>query len=234
MRLLVINPNTNAETTARILKTSQRVLSNGNSIKAVTAAFGAKTIKTLKQSTNAAEAVLDALHANAELVDAAIIAAYSDPGLLRAKSVFKFPVVGIGEASMIEAAAHEGRFSIITMGDQMVDYIKDRANEYGVGDHLASVRILPWEVTAGRVKDVEKLTSECMNALRDDDADTVIIGGGPLAGFAQQISRAINAPILDGIECAVRRAELLGNEQIANQHSLKNSAPSTRGQQNGR
>ncbi len=213
MKILIVNPNTNRETTERIRRTSERVASAGTSIEVVTAAFGPKTIKTLEQSTNAADAALAALDGRYGPVDVAIIAAYSDPGLQRAKTAFAFPVVGIGEASMREAARNGKRFSIVTMGEEMVVYLRNRATIYGVGGSLASVRILPWTVVAGEPDDVEILTRECVEALRDDGADTIIIGGGPLAGFADQISRTICAPVLDGIECAVRLAERLVTEK---------------------
>lgn len=213
MKILVINPNTNDGTTARIRLAAERAASDGTIIEAVTAPYGEKIIKTLESSALAGEAVLSLLAARASPVDAAVIAAYSDPGLQQAKATHPYPAVGIGEASMLEAAAASDRFSIITMGRPMVGYLRERAIEYGVGDKLATVRILPWSVRAGRPSDIDDLTAECISVIQQDGAGAVIIGGGPLAGFAEEISRIVMKPVLDGIVCAVRLAERLVKDQ---------------------
>ena len=148
MRILVINPNTNEDTTERIRLAGESAASDGTIIEAVTAPYGEEIIKTLDNFALAEEAVLSLLAGRASPVDATVIAAYSDPGLKQAKATNPYPVVGIGEASMREAAAVSDRFSIVTMGRPMVGYLHERAIEYGVGDKLATVRILPWRVRA--------------------------------------------------------------------------------------
>ncbi len=207
MRILVINPNTNAETTERIRLECERAASSGTFIEAVTAPFGAKIIKTLESGIIAAEAAMAVLSEKGSTADAAVIAAFSDPGLRQAKATYSFPVVGIGEASMLEAAAISDRFSIITMGKPMVRYLSERAAEYGVEAKLASVRILPWSVHAGHPSDIQSLSDECISAVQNDGAGAVIIGGGPLAGFAEEISQTIKKPVLDGTSCAIRLVE---------------------------
>ena len=213
MRILVINPNTSVDTTERIRLAAERTASDGTIIETVTAPYGEKVIKTLENSARAGEAVMSLLAERASPVDAAVIAAYSDPGLQQAKATYPYPAVGIGEASMLEAAAVSDRFSIVTMGRPMVGYLRERAIEYGVSDKLAGVRILPWSVRAGRPSDVDDLTAECIAAIQHDGAGAVIIGGGPLAGFAEEISRAVMKPVLDGIVCAVRLAERMVRER---------------------
>lgn len=219
MNILVINPNTNEETTERIRAESERAASDGTVIRAVTGPFGAKIIKTRENGAVAANAVMAVLAKNGSTADAAVIAAYSDPGLSRAKASVSFPVIGIGEASMLEAAAVSDRFSIVTMGESMVEYLRDRAIEYGVGAHLARVRILPWSVRVGRRADIQRLVDECAAAVREDHAGAVIIGGGPLAGLPSEISEAINRPVLDGTSCAIRLAERRAKNIAGNQHS---------------
>ncbi len=43
----------------------------------------------------------------------------------------------------------------------------------------------------------------------EDEAEVVILGGGPVAGLARQISDVVPVPLLDGVSCAVRVAEML-------------------------
>jgi len=212
MKILVINPNTNAETTERIRLASVRAASDDTYIDAVTAPFGVQIIKTLKQAATAADAMLSVLADRETIADAVVIAAFSDPGLRQAKAIYPTPVVGIAEAAMLEAATISDRFSIVTMGPPMVSYLPERAVDYGVEGKLAKVRILPWSTRAGRPADIDKLTAECIAAIQDDGAGAVIIGGGPLAGLAETISHTIRYPVLDGVACAIRLAERLVNK----------------------
>lgn len=207
MRILVINPNTNVKTTDRIRSISQGAASDGTTIKAVTAPRGVKIIKTLEESVIAGEVTLSLLAKHANLFDAAVIAAFSDPGLRQAKKAFQISVLGIAEAAMLSAAAEFGRFSIVTMGEAMKGYLRERAIEYGVGGSLTSVRILPWSVREPTAGNFDVFTAECLDTLECDGANAVIIGGGPLAGFAQQIAERVGAPVLDGTVCAVHLAE---------------------------
>ncbi len=209
MRILVINPNTNVRTTDRIKSISQGAASDGTTIEAVTAPYGAKVIKTLEDSARANEATLSALTEHATAFDAAVIAAFSDPGLRQAKMTFQIPVVGIGEAAMLSAAAECERFSIVTMGRNMDGNLRERAAEYGVGPKLASIRFLPWSVGAPTPRNFDTFVAECLDTIERDGAGTVIIGGGPLAGFAQQIAKRIRVPVLDATVCAVHLAESL-------------------------
>jgi allantoin racemase len=219
VKIIVINPNTNEETTRRIRAESERTASTGTVVEAVTGPFGARVIKTLANGAVAANAVMTVLAENGSTADAAIIAAFSDPGLRQAKASVPYPVIGIGEASMLEAATLSDRFSIVTMGEPMVDYLRDRAVEYGVGAKLARVRILPWSVRAARQTDIEQLVDECLAAIRDEDAGAIIIGGGPLAGLSNEIANTIKRPVLDGTSCAIRLAERRVRDAGADRHT---------------
>jgi hypothetical protein len=47
------------------------------------------------------------------------------------------------------------------------------------------------------------------SAALEDGADCVILGGAGLAGIARGIAAEVPVPLLDGLDCAVRQAELL-------------------------
>lgn len=207
MRILVINPNTNVETTERIRSISQDAASDGTIIEAVTAPRGANIIKTLEELTFAEEVTLSVLAERVNQFDAVMIGAFGDPGLRQAKKVVQVPVAGIGEASMLAAAAEGERFSIVTMGEAMKGYLRERAREYGVGENLADIRTLPWSVREPTAENFDVLAGECLDTLKRDGANAVVIGGGPLAGFAQQIAERVGAPVLDGTVCAVHLLE---------------------------
>ena len=60
--------------------------------------------------------------AEAPPVDAAIIAAFGDPGLAAARELFDFPVVGMAEAAILTAVQLGGRFAIVTFTPAMTPW----------------------------------------------------------------------------------------------------------------
>jgi allantoin racemase len=59
------------------------------------------------------------------------------------------------------------------------------------------------EATVGAV------TAAAAKAVREDRAEVVCLGCAGMAGIAEQVSRAIGAPVVDGVTAAVRLAESL-------------------------
>ena len=48
-----------------------------------------------------------------------------------------------------------------------------------------------------------------MSAIEEDKAKAIIIGGGPLSGIADNIVDELSVPVLDGVACAIQRAETI-------------------------
>ncbi len=211
MRLLLVNPNTTAAVTERMGRLARRAAGAGTEIDTVSAASGLALIETLEQSAVAGDAVVRLLVQRVADFDAAIIAAYSDPGLKQARKQIPKPVVGIAEASMIEAAAGGRRFAIVTIGGVMIEYLRHLAGEAGVREQLAAVRALdaPFAAVAS---DPAAFVPEFREATRhaiDEGAEAIVIGGGPLAGIAERLAGEFPVPLLDGVACAVWRAQQL-------------------------
>jgi Asp/Glu/hydantoin racemase len=86
------------------------------------------------------------------------------------------------------------------------------AREHDLAAQMASVRVLGRPVPdSPRVREElrEPLVETCQRAIEEDAAEVIIVGGGPLAGFAREIADRIPVPTLDGVSCAVRLAETL-------------------------
>ena len=210
MRLLIINPNTNPVTTSRIAAIAASAAAPETEISAVSASSGIPAIETPAQSAVAAAAVLRLVKAQAGDHDATIIAAFSDPGLAEARAALVQPVIGIAESAMLHAATIAARFSIITLGEAFRDLLWAHAETCGVRGQLAAIRFLPWrvaEVGASPDRYLDAFRRECIRTIEDDDAGAIVIGGGPLSGMAGKIAGRIPAPVLDGVVCAVQRAE---------------------------
>lgn len=212
IRLLIVNPNTTDAVTERLARTAISAATPGTRVVAASAPSAIAVIETPEQSRLAGDAVVRLLVKRAGEFDAAIIAAYSDPGLREARACVSQPVIGIAEASILEAIAQGGRFVVIMPGGPLIDYVRQLAIEAGAAQQLAAVREFDAPlalVAADPTKFLAPLREALHRAVVDDRADVIILGGGPLAGIAGGLASEFHVPLLDGVTCAVRRAEWL-------------------------
>ncbi|GGJ12838.1 aspartate/glutamate racemase family protein [Neoroseomonas lacus] len=206
MRLLLVNPNTNAATTALMIGIAQGAAPAGVTIEGATAATGASLILDATMLAAAATAV-QALVAAADLAPYAgvIVAAFGDPGLAATRALTSLPVTGIAEAAMAEAASH-GRFAIVTTTPLLVEAIGARAAAYGHGAAFAGTWLTAGDAGAlmadpGRLEDA--LEATIRRAMAEAAPDAVIIGGGPLAAAAAALRPRLPVPIIEPVPAAV-------------------------------
>ena len=206
MRLLLVNPNTNAATTALMVGIAQGAAPPGVTIQGATAASGAPLILDAAMLATAAQAV-QALIAQTDLTPFAgvIIAAFGDPGLAAVRALTPLPVTGIAEAAMAAAAAH-GRFAIVTTTPLLAKAIGARAVAYGHGDAFAGTWLTEGDAGAlmaepGRLE--AALEAAIRRAMAEAAPDAVIIGGGPLAAAAAALRPRLAVPIIEPVPAAV-------------------------------
>lgn len=212
LKLLIVNSNTSESVTEIVRQEALTTASLGTEITAVTAGFGASAIENRGQATIAAHATLEAFNRHGEGFDAGIIACFSDPGLAASRESMPFPVVGIAEASCITACMLGSRFSIVTIGTRMVAPLQELVSAYGLASRLASIRALDCTVlgfaddASARKQALQELITQ---AIEQDGAEVIVLGGAVTAGLARDLSSQCPVPVLDGVSCAVLQAELL-------------------------
>jgi len=59
------------------------------------------------------------------------------------------------------------------------------------------------------------LAKGCTACVHEDGADVVILGGAGLAGLAAKLKTMVDAPLLDGVACAISMAETLARQKPA-------------------
>jgi allantoin racemase len=211
MRLLLVNSNSTTAVTERMVDTATTVAAPQTTVTGVTAS-GAAVIRSHREFAEAAVQTVVALQHNAPGHDAAIIGCFGDPGLKAARQELDIPVVGLMEAAMLMAHPLGGRYSVICFGQHNAIHMVDLARSYGLHSRLASVRI-PDVSYRDILADPNQAFDACVaagkQALVDDGADVLILGGGPVAGMARQVAAILNAPVLDSIACATKLAESL-------------------------
>ena len=212
MKLLLVNPNVTAAIADVMAAEARRSASPGTEIDVASADYGTLYIENRVEAAVAAHAVLDVLAEHGENCDAAIIAAFGDPGVYAAKEMMPVPVVGVSEAAFLFAYTQGKRYSIICLTERLRTWYMECAEEHGLHGRLASARALTVpvpDITTAKQDLVAELTEQCRLAVEEDGAEVVILGGGPTAGLAREIADRVPVPLLDPIGCAVKLAESL-------------------------
>jgi Asp/Glu/hydantoin racemase len=212
MRLLLANPNVTGSITELMGAEARRAASPTTEIVTATARFGTLYVENRAEAAIAAHAVLELLADHAAGCHAAVIAAFGDPGLAAARELLDIPVVGLTEAALLCAWPLGRRHSIICLTPRLRTWYMECAAEHGLAGRLASVRALAVpvpDITRARENLREQLLEQCARAVEEDEAEVLIIGGGPLAGLAREAADRIPVPTLDPVSCAVRLAEAL-------------------------
>jgi Asp/Glu/hydantoin racemase len=207
-RLLVINPNTTQSITDLVARHVGAAIGPGFEIVPATGAFGCAYITSEACFAIGAHAALDCLEKHGAGCDAVLLACFGDPGLFALKETSRVPVLGLAEASMLEASETAGRFSIVTGGAAWKPMLDRFAAQLGYADRLASVRTVALtggQIAADPESALATLADECRLAAERDGARAVILGGAGLAGLAARIADRVPVPVLDSVLVGARR-----------------------------
>ena len=212
-RLLIINPNTTQSVSDKLDAFARLDIAGSDvQVRTVTASFGAPYIDSEASYAIAAHATLEAM--KAELLGentaphSILIACFGDPGLLALRESTEIPVTGLAEAAFMEAAKF-GRFAIVTGGARWKPMLERHAHMLGFDAALAGIHTVQpsgLELAQDPVAAKILLAEACKTALRDFNAQAVILGGAGLAGMAASIQSQVDAPIIDSVLAGVRLA----------------------------
>lgn len=213
-RLFLVNPNTQAATTAAMVGIAIDVTPPGLDVVGLTVKTGPPVIVEPVALAAAAQAVLETIDG----VDTGhclgvLIAAFGDPGLAQARRRLSVPVTGIGEAGMAEAGQGGRPFAVVTTTPDLVESIHAQAWAYGHGSAFLGVRLTPGDplsLMADPARLLDALEEACRVATERDGARAILIGGGPLAQAARALRGRLRPPhaveIVEPIPAAVRLA----------------------------
>ena len=184
----------------------------------MTGAFGPRYIASRVGYAIAGHAAVDAFANDRGRKDAVVLACFGDPGLAALKEIAKVPVVGMADASILQACAMGNRFSIVTGGERWQSMLEEFVARHGLSSRLASIRtVAPTgaDIARNPKAAMALLAKGCTACVREDGADVVILGGAGLAGLAAKLKDAVDAPLLDGVACAISMAEALAKQKPA-------------------
>ena len=211
-RILLLNPNTSVELTDMMAEVARAAASPGVVIDAITAPRGLPYIATRAEALIGGAIALEMLAEREGQFDAAILAAFGDPGLGGAREMMERPVVGLAEASLLTACMLGGKFSIVSFSPTLGPWFAECVEQHKLTGRLASIRLLdsPFSEVGAVRDDKETLLVElARRAVEEDGADVIVLAGAPLAGLAARVRDRIDVPVVEGVAAAVRQAELL-------------------------
>jgi len=212
VRLLIINPNTTESMTDLLVESGRKVVAAGTELVPLTAPRGFPYISTRAEAQIGGALAMEMLAQNRQGADAAIVAAFGDPGLFALRELFDIPVVGMSEAAMLTARMLGRRFAIVTFSQTLLPWYRDCVEMHHMSPHCAAVRALDeafTSVTSVQTEKAEHLVALAERTVREDGADVIILAGAPLAGLGHQVRDRIPVPIVDPIGAAVKQAEAL-------------------------
>lgn len=212
MRIILLNPNTSDSVTELLTIAGRKVAAPGTELVPLTAPKGVPYIATRAEAQIGGAIALEMLAEHHQDADAAIIAAFGDPGLLGARELFDIPVVGMAEAALLTACMLGSRFALVTFARALGPWYNDCVEMHRLSHRSAGVRLLdqPFREISSVQNEKEDLLVELANeAVQADNADVVILAGAPLAGLADRVKHRIAVPVVDPISAAVIQAEAL-------------------------
>ena len=211
-RILLLNPNTSKAVTDLMTHVALAAAAPQTQIIPVTAPRGIPYIATRAEAAIGGAIVLEMLADLNGAFDAAIIAAFGDPGLGGARELMDAPVIGLAEASMLSACMLGRRFSIVSFSRTLGPWFRECVEAHGLIGRLASIRLLDGafaSIDSVQEEKEERLVDLARRAVEEDEADVIVLAGAPLAGLADRVKSRIDAPVVDGVAAAVKQAELL-------------------------
>ncbi|NLU68367.1 aspartate/glutamate racemase family protein [Streptomyces sp. HNM0574] len=195
--VLLVNPNTNRDTTALMAGLArQRLAPAGLTVEGLTAERGPSMITDPAALRESARHVLDVVRRRLAGPEAAppaalIVAAVGDPAREQLAARLDIPVVGIGQAAVLTAAAGGRRFGMATSTPALVGSLTGLVARHGALDTFTGVRLTasdPLALAASAERQYRELAAAARSCVEQDGAEAVIVAGGPLSGAARRLA----------------------------------------------
>lgn len=210
MKLLLINPNTNAATTRMMLELARSMAPADWEWETLTAERGAMLIDN-PEALNVAAAEVVAMEARIRALqpDAVIVAAFGDPGMQTLRESLDIPVFGIGESAMREAYALGLPFSVLTITPRLRESTLAQIRRYGCEAHFNTLVITADDATeTARSHEtlVARVAASITRAIHEDGSKVLVIGGGPVAAAAKSLDQSTDITVIQPLLAAINKA----------------------------
>jgi len=203
MNVLLINPNTTAAMTARLLDTARAGFGDRMRIEAVTAGRGVAVVASRASYAVAAQSVLECWAAWRRPVDAVVVACFGDPGVAALRELAPVPVYGLAQSTLRAAAADPRGYAVVTAGPAWPAMLDELVAGWGLGGSYRGTRAIDATgLGAANQPDLFRAKmQDAIDAVAAAGAGTVVLGGAALAGAAGDY--ASGARLLDCLQATL-------------------------------
>jgi allantoin racemase len=202
-RLSVINPNSDRAVTEYLHAATARVLPDGSAVDAVDCPESPPVIETALDDVLAAPMVVAAA-ARADHPDAFLIGCFGDPAVSALRELTAAPVVGLGQAALIEASMVSCRFGVITTLDRGIPALWSQLAGAGLAGACAAIRSVESAVGDPEPGQAEgqdlwsRLTWQGRRLLADG-ADGLVLACAAFGRYRDRLADVLEVPVCDGI-----------------------------------
>lgn len=208
-RVLVVNPNSNANVTAGIDAAVEPLrVAGGPAIECVSLKEGPPGIETQAHVESVTLPLTRLVAARDNDCDAFVVACFSDPGLYVAREATKKPVLGIAECGMLTALTLGERFGIIAILKRSVPRHLRYVGARGLEARFAGDR--PIGLGVAELSDDARTLARMIEVgteLRDKDgADVLVMGCAGMARYRDRLQAEVGIPVVEPTQAAVGMA----------------------------
>jgi len=218
MKISVINPNTTVAMTREIGAAAARSAAPGTELLVRQSTHGPSAIEGPFDGAMCLPGLLEAVQeAEAAGAEAHVIACFDDTGLDAARALSHRPVIGIGEAALHCASLVAQEFCVVTTLSRSIPTLKMNILRYGFERRcrqvLASdIPVLDLHLPESGAR--EKISSLIVHGM-NNGAEAAVLGCAGMADFAMTLQKELGIPVIDGMDAAVRMAEMLAASGLA-------------------
>ena len=212
-KILVINPNTNAEMTRTIAAAAQSCADPRTKVDVWTNAAGPLSIEGFFDEVLSTPSLLEILVREEANYDAFVIACFSaHPAVTAGKEVIQKPVIGIFESSCLLSCLLGSKFSIVTTSARWEPLLEEGVRQIGLESRCAGVLSSGLAVLDLEEKSPEEVEAMLLSAGEravERGAEVICLGCAGMAGLSEKLEERLHLPVVDPIASTVKLAEAL-------------------------
>jgi allantoin racemase len=204
MRLLLYNPNSDADLTSLLAEAASPLLHAEDTIGVATAEQGPRLIGSAEAIASAREILMAQLPEKARDYDAIILACFGDLEIEPIRRAVDKPILSLWDACSSLAPLSGKRFGLITTSQFWVEWLQSDIRRRGLSDCIRAVRAVSLLPRAS----YDALGPVAAQAIREmvaanTDVDAVILGGALLVVLRPFLTAKRLLPIFHNLAAAV-------------------------------
>jgi allantoin racemase len=199
--VVLINPNASAAATESMTDAARRITEDGFEVRGVTVA----------EPRDAVSQILGAaLRARTDHVDAFVVAGSDHAGVEQLRAAVQVPVVGAGEAALLETAGR--RFGVAAATSDLAASVAARVEALGLTGRCTGIRDAranPPVLGRDREALSERLAAAATRCVHQDGAEAVVLADDPLGATVDAPGTSFAVPLVSPVPAACRKVRAL-------------------------